>query len=194
MKRHVKKSSSALALTLAALLTASLASTGTYPERVEAEETNYGLSNPKTAYNYRETVTFGNYWQEDTNGNGVADKNDDKTPITWQILEKYDDDTALVVSDKILDVGPYFEGVPDGNGGTDYSCTWKTSTVRKWLNDEFYNNAFISDEKVAIIEEDIENADNPTSGTEGGDDTKDNVFLLSLDDVKNQTFFECNLK
>lgn len=33
-----------------------------------------------------ECVWFGNYWQEDTNGDGKADEKDDKEPIKWRVL------------------------------------------------------------------------------------------------------------
>lgn len=31
-------------------------------------------------------VYFGNYWQDDTNGDGLANKNDAKKPIKWRVL------------------------------------------------------------------------------------------------------------
>ena len=45
--------------------------TGITSVRAEGSDNNsYGVSNPRIVYNYHETVTFGNYWQEDTDGNG----------------------------------------------------------------------------------------------------------------------------
>ncbi len=188
MKKNVRRRGRILALTLAAILTVSLAEAGTVPARAEAADSDYGLGNPKIAYNYSEKITFGSYWQEDTNNDGKADKSDDKQPITWSTLKDYGDGTALVVSDKILDAGKYFEGVSEGEGGTDYSCTWMSSTVRNWLNGEFYKNAFTTDEQEAIIEEDVINDDNPAYGTTGGIITEDKVFLLSLNDVTNTDY------
>lgn len=58
----------------------------------------------------RDTVVIGDYWQDDTNGDGVADEKDKKTPITWLVLERYNDGTALVLADKILDTHIYDSG------------------------------------------------------------------------------------
>lgn len=47
---------------------------------------SYGLNNPRTDSDGTTTwdcVWFGNYWQEDTNKDGIADKNDEKKPIKW---------------------------------------------------------------------------------------------------------------
>ena len=186
------------AVVLAALL--SITSTGTVA-KAEGETKDYGLRSPRVAIQTRETVYFGNYWQEDTNGDGVADKNDEKMPIQWQILKKYDDGTALLISDKILDSKSYFEGVEktrinEETGQeekyTDYSCTWETSDIRKWLNGEsegdFYYEAFNLNEQNEIISERIINSGINVYGIEGGNDTDDKVFLLSVDDSINVTY------
>lgn len=38
--------------------------------------------------------------------------------------------------------------------------TWETSTLRTWLNNDFYNAAFSADEKGVIIEQTLKNEDN----------------------------------
>ena len=147
-----------------------------------------------------ETITFGNFWQDDTNGNGVADRNDSKTPLTWRILYIYDDGTALVLADKVLANVSYYNGHDangdgtvswyddDGNYTGDYDCTWETSTIRSWLNSNFYNDAFSANEKSAIIKSTLKNEDDPKTGTKGGNDTQDNIFLLSLQEVTNASY------
>ena len=40
-----------------------------------------GLRNPRIKMKVRDVVTFGSYWQEDTNGDGEADQMDEKQPI-----------------------------------------------------------------------------------------------------------------
>ncbi len=57
--------------------------------------------------------------------------------------------------------------------------TWETCTLRKWLNDNFYNAAFNKEEKALIKTTTVENFDNPGYKTPGGNDTKDKIFLLS---------------
>ncbi|MCR5544298.1 MAG: DUF6273 domain-containing protein [Eubacterium sp.] len=165
MKR-ITKGGRVLTIALAAFLTVSLAQSGSASVKAEASEgTDYGISNPRVTFNYRDTITFGSYWQEDTNGDGTADKNDSKTPITWQILEKYSDGTALVMSDKIL----------DGKECNDNNITWEESSIRNWLGNEFYNDAFSQEEKSAVIESDRNS-------------TKDKVFLLTLNDMTNTLY------
>ncbi len=136
-------------------------------------------------------IWFGNYWQEDTNGDGKADKNDEKTPIKWRVLSVEGDDVFLL-ADKNLDVQRYND--------TDTDVTWETCTMRSWLNgyraemnkdgkdysnNNFLNNAFSLDEQSAIKPTNVVNNDNPEYGTEGGNDTSDKVYLLSIDEVTN---------
>lgn len=58
--------------------------------------------------------------------------------------------------------------------------TWAKSTLRKWLNEDFYLDAFSEEERRYIAHSTIKNVDNPTYRTEGGNDTEDYIFLLSL--------------
>ena len=153
---------------------------------------NTELNNPRVVMNTCDTVYFGSYWQEDTNGDGKVDQTDKKQPIRWRILSQ-DGDDAYVIADKVLDCKPYnTNGVTitgeDGVTRTDYSCTWETSTLRTWLNSDFYNTAFSADEKGVIIEQTLKNEDNEEYGTAGGNDTKDKVYLPSLADIKNPVY------
>ena len=139
-------------------------------------------------------IWFGNYWQEDTNGDGKVDKNDKKTPIKWRVLSVEGDD-AFLMADKNLDCQRY------NDTGTD--VTWETCTMRSWLNgygaesnkdgkdysgNNFLDNAFSADEQSAIRTTNVVNHDNPEYGTEGGNDTTDKVYLLSLDEVENSSY------
>ena len=63
--------------------------------------------------------------------------------------------------------------------------TWETSTLRKWLNETFYQRAFNAEEQQQIITVTNENRYNPTEGwPSGGNDTEDRIFLLSSDEAK----------
>ncbi len=110
----------------------------------KAENNGCDLKNPKIEYKMYDSIYFGNYWQEDTNGDGTADKNDDKTPVKWRILEK-DGSDVLLMADKCLDVRPYYDSDSHMN-----NVKYKDSILRMWLNDEFYNTAFNDIEKKAI--------------------------------------------
>ena len=54
------------------------------------------------------------------------------------------------------------------------------------LNGEFINRAFSDEEKENINITEIVNQDNPDYGTEGGNNTSDKIFLLSLSEVSEQ--------
>ena len=114
-------------------------------------------------------VTFGTYEQDNDLENGAE-------AIEWLVLEKKDG-KALLLSKYALDAKPYNEEYVD--------VTWENCTLRSWLNNEFYRTAFSEKERASIAEILVRNADNPECGTEGGTDTRDKVFLLSIEEVTN---------
>ena len=105
-----------------------------------------------------DTVIFGSYPQSDASGNA-------KEPIEWIVLER-DDNKALLLSKYILDCKCYENSV--------YTKTWETCTLRAWLNNQFYGNAFSSDEKNKIVTTNVISGDK--YGTNGGDNTNDKIF------------------
>ncbi len=135
-------------------------------------------------------VWFGSYPQG-SDGNGGYKKE----KIKWRVLSVSDGE-ALLLADKNLDCKRYNE--------TGTAVTWETSTVRSWLNgygsesniegedyisDNFINKAFtMPEEQDAIQEKTIENPDNSELGTKGGSDTRDKVFLLSIEEVTNSAY------
>ncbi len=196
-------------------------------------------------------IWFGNYWQEDTNGDGHvfskdievirkkrkkkwvfmdASENDlqlskfsgepgffeadDKTGIKWRVLDIDDDGTALLLSDNLLDIVEYNWVKPGQKEKKEMPTTWETCTLRSFLNsyDESYNdrnkdfstngflnNAFTQKEIAAIIISDVVNDDNPVFGTEGGNNTRDKAFCLSISEAitpeygfQSNTFSEYN--
>ena len=108
-------------------------------------------------------VIFGNYPQ-------TNDVNDN-SPIEWLVLES-DGETALLISRYALDCKPYNERYE--------ATTWETCTLRSWLNSEFFNKAFSTEEKQYILQSDVSADKNPKNSTNPGNATKDNVFLLSI--------------
>ena len=113
-------------------------------------------------------IFFGQYEQDGDLTNGAE-------AIEWQVL-MVEEDRALVISRYGLDAKPYYEKLT--------SVTWETSTLRAWLNGEFYNSAFSSDEKGRIRQVTLKNPDNPSDGTKGGNDTTDRIFLLSIEEAE----------
>lgn len=91
----------------------------------------------------------------------------------WQVLA-IENDRILIITKDIPEERAYnkeYEGI-----------TWQNSTLRNYLNNEFYNQ-FSDDEKAMILETKLTNSNNPWYGTDSGFDTKDKIFLLSLDEV-----------
>ena len=177
MKRNKGKKcvlSVALALTMTATMTAMVP---TKVATVKAADTT--VSNPRVEYNTRDTIEFGHYLQEDTNGDGKVDEKDEKQPIKWQILSK-DGDDLFLLADKALDCKEYNK--------TFEIVTWETCTLRTWLNNEFLNTAFSEAEQKGITTTNVVNADNPEYTTNGGKNTQDKIFLLSLDEVANTSY------
>ena len=115
-----------------------------------------------------EVIKFGAYEQDNNLSNG-------KEEIEWIVLDKKDG-KALIISKYGLDCPPY---------NTTFSeVTWETCTLRNWLNTTFYTTAFNTNQQSKIISTTLTNADNPAYGTEGGNNTTDKVFLLSIDEAK----------
>lgn len=112
-------------------------------------------------------ITFGRYPQ--------TAEGTDQTPIEWIVLE-VKDGKALVISRYGLDTKKYNKSSAFLN--------WNASTLRRWLNNEFRDAAFNSEEQAAIPVTQVDNsAAQGYSGwdTEGGDgdSTQDQIFLLS---------------
>lgn len=167
------------------------------PTMAKENVQNYGLNNPTTDSSGVSTwdcIYFGNYWQNDTNGDGVADKNDAKQPIKWRVLSVNSDD-AFIIAEQGLDAKAYNET------GTD--VTWENSTIRSWLNgydasvnndkksftsDNFLDNAFSVAEQGAIKTTYVVNEDNPDYGTDGGNNTWDKVYLLAISEAANISY------
>lgn len=102
--------------------------------------------------------------------------------IKWRVLSN-DGSTLFVAADRGLDCKDYNEEYT--------SVTWENCTLRSWLNSSFYSTAFSSAEQGAIVSQDVVNGDNPDYGTEGGNNTTDNVYLLSIGEVTNPAYGFC---
>jgi tetratricopeptide (TPR) repeat protein len=96
----------------------------------------------------------------------------------WTIL-KIEKNQALLVKKTALPETEYNENI--GN------ITWEESTIRQWLNKNFMEETFSEAEKNNIILSNVVNEDNAVYGTDGGNDTQDQLFLLSIDEVKEYT-------
>ncbi|MCR5204139.1 MAG: fibronectin type III domain-containing protein [Lachnospiraceae bacterium] len=130
-----------------------------FPPKQEADLTALVTGDTKKG----DIIILGNYEQDNVSLNGPE-------PIEWTVLD-IDKDKVLLLSKYILDYQPYNLIQED--------VTWETCTLRKWLNNEFINTAFTDNEQSIILKTLIKNEDNPYSGTVGGNDTQDKIFVLS---------------
>ncbi|MCR4793038.1 MAG: DUF6273 domain-containing protein [Lachnospiraceae bacterium] len=119
----------------------------------------------------KDVITFGSY-RQDT-------KTREKTPVRWRVLEK-SDGKLKVISSEVLDCGMFDEG--------GHTREWEWCSLRKWLNEEFLNEAFSPEERERILENRVKNPGNERYGTPGGRDTLDKIFLLSIEEV-NRYFY-----
>lgn len=83
---------------------------------------------------------------------------------------------ALLVSRYGLDCKEYHNVFTD--------ITWEDCAFRKWLNNDFIKSAFTEEETKRITVSELKNDDNRVFRTRGGNDTKDRVFCLSIDEAE----------
>lgn len=105
-----------------------------------------------------ERLEFGSYPQ---GPNGAV------KPVTWLVLHR-DSGGLLVISEQGLCIMPYNEAYRRMN--------WSSCSLRRWLNGEFIEDAFNEAEKSLIKTSRLSN--------NAGADTRDRVYLLSIDEVR----------
>ena len=91
----------------------------------------------------------------------------------WRVLD-VQDSKALLIAKNIIEQQPYNDEFA--------TVTWEDCTLRKHLNSEFLKK-FSEEEQARICETENINLDNQWNGTKGGNNTKDKVFLLSIEEV-----------
>ena len=97
-------------------------------------------------------------------------------PYQWKVIALDESNNrALAVTKDVVAKMPYHE--PGGD------ITWESCTLRQWLNNDFYKG-LPAEIQPRVVEVANKNPDNPAYGTPGGNDTKDRVFLLSIDEAR----------
>lgn len=111
--------------------------------------------------------------------------------LTWRIL---DPNKGFVMCNSIIDSQAYQNCIYyDGRNwynSKDYSnyvSDWATSSLRQWLNDDFYNTAFSVEEKAQICTSHLENKSSDSSIYDGTD-TYDRIFPISFYDAINSAY------
>lgn len=126
--------------------------------------------------NIGDTIKFGTYAQSSSDDSKVDE-------IEWIVVYK-EHDQAMLVSKKVLDVQAF-----DSTNSKSY---WEVSSLRKWLNNDFYNKAFSDYNKYSIVKYDTfpdsySSSFSSSSSTShiSENPTKDNVFILSNKELTN---------
>lgn len=103
---------------------------------------------------------------------------------TWRVLD-IQSGAALLITEEIIEQRPYHDAYT--------AITWAGYTLRKYLNGEFLGG-FSAEERARILPVVNANPDNHWYGTKGGEDTRDSVFLLSLEDAACKYFGDSSAK
>lgn len=151
----------------------------------------YDVKNPVITdeKNTWDTLTFGRYWQEDTNGDTVTNQEDSKQPIRWRVLSVNGED-AFLMSEKTLDNQCYNEPKTTEPGVGLEPATWETCSLRTWLNETFLKEAFTEEEQAAILDTKVVTSDEAPWGAavDGGNDTIDKVYLPSIEEITDTSY------
>ena len=153
-------------------------------------------------------VTFSQYrpyWTIDasSSGNSYQDDNGYTTnnvyyfkyePLKWRVL---DPSTGLVLCESVIDSRAYSNTIYSDNSScwndaehTHYANDYTTSSIRAWLNDDFYNTAFSPSQKASILTSKLDNKASCSIDCSEYDSetTYDKVFLLSWSEMQNTAY------
>lgn len=109
-------------------------------------------------------------------------------PIQWRVL---DPNEGFVMCESIIDSQAYNNSIYSNgseyyqnNDCEKFANDYATSSIRDWLNDDFYNTAFNETEKAEIQYSEQDNrCCNSNYLQYDSDTTSDRIFLLSYDEV-----------
>ena len=101
-------------------------------------------------------------------------------PIVWRVLDAGE---GICMSELLLDAQPF-----DRNNDPQHGYDYAYSTLRTWLNADFYETAFTSEEQAALREHESLLYSFPRSKPLVTASVTDQVFLLSRRDVINEDY------
>lgn len=116
-------------------------------------------------------IKFGLYEQDNDTSNGQEE-------IEWIVLE-VDGDKALIISKYALD----YQLFDNQQYSEKSDITWEECSLRTWLNETFYEDAFSTDHQEMIVSSTVSADENPKYSTSPGNSTTDEVFILSIPEV-----------
>ena len=118
-------------------------------------------------------------------------------PIEWEILSE-ENGQALILAHLILDAQEYYPSVErtifvHDSGAEVYGNNYAFSTIRRWLNENFYDTAFSDLEKTIIQTTMVNNGVYSTSNysnTYVCANTFDKMFLLSYQEAPKKVYYD----
>ena len=111
-------------------------------------------------------VAFGEYEQDNNYYNG-------KEQIEWYVVA-IEGSRVKLLSRYALDRQPF---------NTEWTeVTWENCSLRAWLNDTFYYEAFSASERAMIVSSQVNADRNPDYKTDPGRGTVDKIYLLSINE------------
>lgn len=108
-------------------------------------------------------------------------------PLKWRLIDR---DEGLFLCDSIIDSQPFnaVSGYYMDDEKTIRANNYVHSTIREWLNNDFYNTAFSAYEQSIIETSEIENKLYDGTYEEVSPNTFDKIFLLSVSDMLNSSY------
>ena len=118
-------------------------------------------------------------------------------PIEWEILSE-ENGQALILAHLILDAQEYYPSVEStifvhDSGAEVYGNNYAFSTIRRWLNENFYDTAFSDLEKTIIQTTMVNNGVYSTSNYSNAyvcANTFDKMFLLSYQEAPKKVYYD----
>ena len=148
----------------------------------------YKYTNGKTYVRVPSAIVYGDAYEMYSHVTAVAGETYwfKVEPIKWWVLnysEVQNGANPIVVSEKALTANVAW------NKSTSEGNLWSNkSNMRSWLNSKFYDDAFKGGYKEFIEVTNLKNNTQSNSSDGSGTDTKDNVWLLSYDEVNGKYF------
>lgn len=173
---RIKRAASALCATSLALVMGFATvgcSSGSTAATTSTDDTQQTatVEKPTTASGQEEATSLSGLKVGDTFAFGSYQ---DKT-IGWQVLA-VEDGKALVIAQEGVDTKPF---------NTERGAyVWKDSSLRSWLNGDFINAVFSTEQQSKILTTKVKNEKNPYWSTGGSKATEDKLFCLSITEAE----------
>lgn len=146
---------------------------------ISSFNTNGNITDQLKNANIGDVVTLGSYSSPGAAGERPIQ------PIQWVILNKENGKAFLISKEAVANRQFNYDQYQVAY----VHDTWEYSSIRKWLNDDFYNKAFSDEDKKYIVESDISNYCYSGKAMDCRN-TYDHIFLLSVGEAEKY----CHLK